>query len=369
MKKALRLFVLSLLTVISSSAFAEEVVFETNAVKGAKTVTAGGITITTSTGSLAEAEYRFYKGAVATFSSTVGNITKVEFTCTANNKTKQGPGCFENPSTGAYAFEGSVGTWTGDAESFTLTAVSNQVRAKKIVVTYTPAAGAVIVPSMTGTDGFYKSTNVTLTTPTEGASIYYTLDGTEPTAESNLYAEPFAINETKTVKAIAVKDGKSSSVAEQTFNVAKAYSVAEAIAAIDAKETTTYPSVVSGVVTYMDVINSTTNKLTYYISEDATGTQSLEVYQGTSFNGEQFASQDAIKVGDKVAVKGVLTKYKEIYEFKAGAELVELNPETTAIENVAVEAAQNHVVYNLAGQKVGADYKGIVIKNGKKVMQ
>ena len=30
---------------------------------------------------------------------------------------------------------------------------------------------------------------------------------------------------------------------------------------------------------------------------------------------------------------------------------------------------QNGVIYNLAGQKVGKDYKGIVIQNGRKFMQ
>ena len=41
---------------------------------------------------------------------------------------------------------------------------------------------------------------------------------------------------------------------------------------------------------------------------------------------------------------------------------------TTAIENVKVQMADG-VVYNLAGQKVGNDFKGIVIKNGKKMLQ
>jgi hypothetical protein len=32
-------------------------------------------------------------------------------------------------------------------------------------------------------------------------------------------------------------------------------------------------------------------------------------------------------------------------------------------------AAKNAPVYNLAGQQVGASYKGVVIKNGKKYVQ
>jgi len=44
---------------------------------------------------------------------------------------------------------------------------------------------------------------------------------------------------------------------------------------------------------------------------------------------------------------------------------------TTAIETVnAVKVANgNDAIYNLAGQKVGASFKGIVIKNGKRYVQ
>ena len=41
---------------------------------------------------------------------------------------------------------------------------------------------------------------------------------------------------------------------------------------------------------------------------------------------------------------------------------------TTAIENIQVQQA-NGVVYNLAGQQVANDFKGLVIKNGKKMIQ
>ncbi|MBR1693813.1 MAG: hypothetical protein IJ709_00185 [Selenomonas sp.] len=41
---------------------------------------------------------------------------------------------------------------------------------------------------------------------------------------------------------------------------------------------------------------------------------------------------------------------------------------TTAIETVKAAVKADGVMYNLAGQKVGADFKGIVIKDGKKVV-
>jgi len=63
---------------------------------------------------------------------------------------------------------------------------------------------------------------VTLSTSTSGASIYYTLDGTTPTKDSELYEGPFAVTApgqeggTVTIKAIGVKEGYTDSkVAEK----------------------------------------------------------------------------------------------------------------------------------------------------------
>ena len=81
-----------------------------------------------------ENHYRVYKNETLTITSTVGNIVKVEFTCTANNDEKYGPGCF-TWSTGDYTYSGAVGTWTGNASEVAFTASSNQVRATQIVVT------------------------------------------------------------------------------------------------------------------------------------------------------------------------------------------------------------------------------------------
>ena len=38
------------------------------------------------------------------------------------------------------------------------------------------------------------------------------------------------------------------------------------------------------------------------------------------------------------------------------------------VENVTVNAAENGAIFNLAGQKVNGNFKGIVIKNGAKVL-
>ena len=60
------------------------------------------------------------------------------------------------------------------------------------------------------------STQVTITGP-DGATIYYTQDGSTPTSSSSQYSSAITLSATATIKAIAIKDGVSSSVAEKTF--------------------------------------------------------------------------------------------------------------------------------------------------------
>lgn len=62
-------------------------------------------------------------------------------------------------------------------------------------------------------------TLISLATPSTGASIYYTLDGTTPTASSKLYSAPFYIDTALTLKAIAIKSGyTSSNVSTYTYS-------------------------------------------------------------------------------------------------------------------------------------------------------
>lgn len=85
-----------------------------------------------------------------------------------------------------------------------------------IVITGTKPA-TVEKPVFTPNGGkFVGSQEVTLSCATEGATIYYTLDG-NATVESTEYAVPFTVTETTTVKAIAVKDEDKSEIASATF--------------------------------------------------------------------------------------------------------------------------------------------------------
>ena len=71
---------------------------------------------------------------------------------------------------------------------------------------------------------FYPSTNVTITCATEGATIRYTLDGTDPTESSVLYTGAITLSDDAVLKARAWKSGMNPSVvvtATYTYDAAQ----------------------------------------------------------------------------------------------------------------------------------------------------
>ena len=84
----------------------------------------------------------------------------------------------------------------------------------------TEVAVAVEAPTFSVAGGKYvEPQNVSLACETEGASIYYTTDGAEPSEKSTLFVAgtPIVVNETATVKAIAIKGEDKSDVVTATY--------------------------------------------------------------------------------------------------------------------------------------------------------
>lgn len=96
-----------------------------------------------------------------------------------------------------------------------------------MVTSYTSAGLTVAAPQSVATPTaspaggtVAKNTMMTLSTNTEGATIYYTTDGNDPTTSSTVYNSAIIIDRTLTIKAIAVKTGMANSeVMSQAYTV------------------------------------------------------------------------------------------------------------------------------------------------------
>ena len=167
------------------------------------------------------------------------------------------------------------------------------------------------------------------------------------------------------------KVGDTPQIVDITNTAETAYTIAKAKELIDAGEGLSENVYVKGIVSKASTsLNPTYGSLSYYISDDGKTGNELQVYGGLSFEGKKFTSVDDIKVGDVVIVFGKLKMYNNTYELDSNNILISQNGTTTGITNItADEAAKNAPVYNLAGQKVTKAYKGVVIKNGKKMIQ
>ena len=112
-------------------------------------------------------------------------------------------------------------------------------------------------------------------------------------------------------------------------------------------------------------------------------TFSKEEYQAGKFNYYANDGEQKIMIFDKFNKVGGVAELTEgekytvtgLYGaiFKGTPEILPTQKVTagtsTGINNITTSAADNAPVYNLAGQKVNAAYKGVVIKNGKKMIK
>ncbi len=95
-------------------------------------------------------------------------------------------------------------------------AVTSPVAAATYV--FALAAKAPVFSVKTGK--YSAAQTVAMTSETEGAKIYFTTDGTDPTEQSTCYTAPITVSETCTVKAIAIVDGmKVSDIASAVYMI------------------------------------------------------------------------------------------------------------------------------------------------------
>ncbi len=230
--------------------------------------------------------------------------------------------------------------------------------------TFSPAAGT-----------YADAQTVTISCATNGATIYYTTDGTEPTDASTEYTTPITVSTTTTIKAIAYVGTENSVVATATYHInsqANPYTVTEALAFHEYPANGIY---VHGIVSTAPSQDPTSNgELTYYISADGTaGTDNqLEVYKGKGLEQAAFTAQDDIQVGDIVTVYGNVVLYGSndpIIEFAQGNYLVSFERPATPY-TLTVETSANVEIYTFVGETTDPGVEGATVmqvNNGTEV--
>lgn len=123
-------------------------------------ITKSGISVSMTSGYNTGTQVRYYSGASMTISSSVGNITQIQFTYTNSNITSASPGTWNQ----------SNKKWTGNAASITF-GNGGQVRITNIEVTYTAAASYTV--TATRNDNSYGTVSVSGTTITATPSTCY----------------------------------------------------------------------------------------------------------------------------------------------------------------------------------------------------
>ena len=228
MNKVLRTMLVAAMTLVASASWADNVVtFTAGKDVGGFSVTKDGVTIAltrgpeaTGTGILDRKDnYRIYQHNILVVSTTTGSIKKIVLTCTANGSAQYGPGSISSATPGTYtAGTNNIGTWEGNAPTVSLASDIHQTRCTKIEVTVGEATSTEL--TIDGTTPFDLSTTVSIVPSKGGDKVYYTVDGTDPQTSTSrtLYAAPFSLSETTTVKA-AEYDASNELVAtaEKTF--------------------------------------------------------------------------------------------------------------------------------------------------------
>lgn len=288
------------------------------------TFTANGITINTTDGSTASRiwksakgvyDLRVYKTATMTIAAPSGT--------TIENITFDG-GTVANITANVGTYDNKV--WTGSENEvvFTWDSSAKTQKINTISVTYTATEGGATLSKPVAsveTGVIYNATSVELSSESEG-TIYYTTDGTEPTAESEVYSGAIAISEfgaATTIKAVVINGEEYSDVATFSYTL----KVADPVFS--------HPNGVYEKLTGMDALTFTTetegatilynNRGGDPITEGSKSWGSLSVLSTATVKAVAFVKTEA---GDSI-FSNVVTRYytiSPIKPYKVAAEIV-----------------------------------------------
>lgn len=212
-----------------------------------------------------------------------------------------------------------------------------------------PVVETVATPTFSVEEGTYtEAQSVEISCATEGATIYYTIDGTDPTASSTEYTGAIAISETTTLKAIAVKDGQSSAVAEATYTIKTVTSVANLQAANALDDDTEFIYTGEAVVVWRD------GNQMWLQDPNATATEGggALVYGNVV---SSFSSKDKLKSG-WTAKKGTYNNASQFTELSAEKDGYQ---EASPFERTSINTDNVHEYVLLKGVSISSDKKSL----------
>ena len=140
---------------------------------------------------------------------------------------------------------------------------------------------------------------------------------------------------------VPIGDPEGTGTVDDPYNVAAALTMIKAMADGELTE----EIYVKGKISAISEVSVQNGNATYFISDDGSNKNELQVYRGKFLGGKPFTSEDQIKVGDEVIVKGKCKNFKgNTPEFDTGSSLYMLNgqyaeevplgePEGTGVQN------------------------------------
>ena len=153
--------------------------------------------------------------ATPTFSVPAGTYTSAQ-TVTISDATSGAAIYFTTngttPTTSSTLYTGPINVSSSETIEAIATATGYSSSAVAIAAYTINIATQAATPTFSPVAGTYTSAqSVTISDATEGATIYYTINGTAPTTGSSVYGGPITVSSSQTLEAIATASGYSSS--------------------------------------------------------------------------------------------------------------------------------------------------------------
>ena len=247
----------------------------------------------------------------------------------------------------------SSGTWTGSSSSvtFTVGGTTGNRRLSSVAITYAANTNPTVTLDKEQVDLLSNNSSgvtvtasvINLTSPTYS---WTTQDSNITLSNANTSAVTIVPNTdvsgTATVTLTVTKNQTTLTKTVAVTIIKQPYSVAEARAAIDADANITDVST-QGIIAQIDSYNSTYKSITYWISDDGTTTNMLQVYSGKGLNGADFTAVTDIEVGAIVIVKGTLKKYYSTYEYDTSS--VQTSYTLKTITSISITGNMTNTLY------------------------